>query len=119
VPDGTESGLGTDKVTFEGFGHAFAVAGGEQVEQQPSRHGDGEPGFCPGGLAVQPGFPSDGGHERCHPRFDRAVEESFRAGPAEQCVGVQLEEQPFGGPQLRVTEVLPELSGIQEADPQL
>jgi hypothetical protein len=34
-------------------------------------------------------------------------------------VGVQLEEQAFGGPQLRVTEVLPEPPGVEGADPPL
>jgi hypothetical protein len=45
------------QVAFEGFGDAVAVTGGEQVKQQASGDGDGEPGFRPGGLAVQPGFP--------------------------------------------------------------
>jgi hypothetical protein len=68
---------------FEGFGDAIAVAGGEQVEQQPAGDGDGEPGFCLSAFGVQPGFPGDRGDERGHPRFDRAVEESLRARAAE------------------------------------
>jgi hypothetical protein len=71
------------EVPFKGFGDAIAIAGCEQVEQQPAGDGDGEPGFCLSALGVQPGFPGDGGDERGHPWFDRAVEESLRARAAE------------------------------------
>jgi hypothetical protein len=46
--------LGVVQVAFEGFGDAGAVAGGEQVEQQSAGDRDGEPGFCPRGLVIEP-----------------------------------------------------------------
>lgn len=70
--------LGVVQVAFEGFGDAGAVAGGEQVEQQSAGDRDGEPGFCPRGLVIEPGFLGDGGRDRGDPGFDRVVEESLR-----------------------------------------
>jgi hypothetical protein len=86
------------QVAFEGFGDAVPVAGGEQVEQQSAGDRDGEPGFGPRGLVIQPGFASDRGRDRGDPGLDRVLQESFGARAPEQRVGVQLEEQPFGGP---------------------
>ena len=89
---------GVVQVAFEGFGDGDAVAGGEQVQQQSAGDRDGEPGFCPRGLVIQPGFLRDSGCDRGDPGFDRVVEESFGARAAEQRMGVQLEKQPLGGP---------------------
>jgi len=38
-----DEGFGVHQVAFEGFGDAIAVTGGEQVKQQASGDGEGDP----------------------------------------------------------------------------
>jgi len=77
------------QVAFEGFGDGGPVAGGEQVEQQSAGDRDGEPGFGPRGLVVQPGFAGDRGRDRGDPGLDRVLQHHGRAS----------------GPQAALTEV--------------
>jgi hypothetical protein len=106
--------LGVLEVSLECLGDAFAVAGGQEVEQQTAGYGHGEPGVCAGGGLVGPGL-GQAGRDVGDPRLDGCLEEPFGAGAPEQGVGVQLEEQPFLRPQLRVAEVLPAAPGVSRS----
>ncbi|HXL89338.1 MAG TPA: hypothetical protein VN969_10250 [Streptosporangiaceae bacterium] len=102
--------LGVLHVLLECRGGALEVAGGQQIQQQSSDDCHGEAGLRPGGALVQPRSGQCLSH-RGDRRLDVRLEEAFRARAAEQRVRVQLEEQPFLRPQLRVAEVLPGITG--------
>ena len=89
---------------------AGAVAGGEEVEEQPARHGQVEARLRGSHLGRHPlGMPHLG--DRSEPRLDDVVQEVDGVGPGLEGLGVGLEEEALVGPQRRVGELLPHPAG--------
>jgi hypothetical protein len=76
---------------------------GEKVEEQAAGYGEAEPGFCAGGGLVRSCLDQCVG-QGGDPRLNACLGEPFGAWSADQGVGVQLEELPFGRPPLRIGE---------------
>ena len=87
-----------------------AVASGEQVEHQPTRHGEKQPRLDPGGRLVDPSLHELTGQSG-DPALHTGLEEPLEASLTMERVGVELEEQPLERPRLRVGVVLPEQRG--------
>jgi hypothetical protein len=69
------------QVLLERRGDSLAVAGGQQIEQQPAGDRHSEPGFPAGGGHVRPCL-DEFGRDAADPRFDDRFKESLSARPA-------------------------------------
>jgi hypothetical protein len=102
------------QVVLVGLADFLALPGGEQVEEQSAGNGEMNARLDPGsGLIGSPldqfaGQPID-------PAVHARLEEVLAPRPAEERVRIQLEEQPFPRPRLRVGEVLEELPRLRPA----
>ena len=97
---------GRDDVALEGAGRAGPVAGRQQVEQQPTGHGQVEARPLPGRGGADALAPGEA-NRLVQPCRHHTVEEPLRARAAVERLAVELEEQPLLGGELGVAEVAP------------
>lgn len=94
---GSRECLGLLQVALKCHSDAIVVAGGQEIEQQPASDRHAEPGFCAGGGLVR-SRADQCVRDRGEPWLDNCLKKALGARASEQCVSVQLEEQPFGRP---------------------